>query len=179
MGTHLGNGLTDSKSFVTGEVVHDDHVARTKRGNQLLSNVCQEYFPIDGPINHQRSRESRRSQRCQERRRFPMAMRNFIDQSCSDKRTATRPRHVRFRPCFIDEYQLIRIDSQLPNPPSSTLGGNIRSILLGRLQDFFFKVNLRCFSAMQSVDRAKEVANFDCNSDNVRSGCRFMMDDIC
>ena len=63
-----------------------------------------------------------------------------------------------------DENQTIRVESRLPDGPASTCLGNIRAILLGSRQHFFFKVNLSFRNAVQSVCRYSVVLNASFNS---------------
>ena len=81
-----------------------------------------------------------------------------------------RPHEVRFRPEFIEKQQLFRRQPGLRHHPRSPPLGDVRPILLGRSQDFFFKVSFNFFSARQSVPGCNVVPNSNFNSSSVRSG---------
>ena len=97
-------------------------------------------------------------------------MRYFVDQALALGSASVESHQVGFRPSFIKKYQLIRVQARLLHDPSGALTGDIGTILLSSLQDFFLKVNCNWRSARARVGMLSEVFNCCCNSFSVRSG---------
>ena len=97
-------------------------------------------------------------------------MRDFREQPRSSWRSAAGPRHVRFRPGFVDKNEMFGIEPRLLHPPLRPLLSNIGTILLGSFQHFFFKVSFSVRNAVQSVWRLSSVPSASLSSCNVMSG---------
>lgn len=99
-----------------------------------------------------------------------MSVRNFRDQPRAYRRSPPGPRHVRFRPGFVDKNEMLGIKPRLLHLPLRSLLRNIGPVLLGRFQHFFFKVSFSFRNAVQSVWRLSSVPSASLSSCNVMSG---------
>jgi len=68
-----------------------------------------------------------------------MTMRNEINHPFADLRTAIKRRHVRFRPCFIDENEIICINYLLEVFPFLSFFGDVLAVLFGGTKRLFSK----------------------------------------
>ena len=66
-----------------------------------------------------------------------MAVRYFGYQALASKRAAVETRKFGVGPRFVNKDQLLRVKVSLPEPPQSAALGNVRTILLRSVQDFF------------------------------------------
>ena len=69
----------------------------------MLLYPGEEERPVDGPFDRERSNEPFRTQRAKKSRRLPTSARGFLHQTRANFRAAVTPRHVGFRPRFVDE----------------------------------------------------------------------------
>lgn len=132
------------------EVVHDDNVAMLQRRHELLLNVGEKDRSVDRPIHDERGGQGSTAKRGQKSRRFPVTVRNMGNQASAFRRTPSEPRHVRFRPGFVDENQMLWVQIQLLGSPFFPLLGDVGTVLFRGDQDFFLKVN---FSSRKARDR--------------------------
>ena len=66
--------LRHLRGFVRPEIVHDDHVARLKRGNEQLLDVGAQAFAVDRAIKDKRGSQSIMAEGAEEGQRAPVAM---------------------------------------------------------------------------------------------------------
>src|SRR5271154_305032 len=101
-------------------------------------------------------------------------MGRFIDQPGAPCRPTPKPCHVGFGERFIDENELFRSHLTLFPPPAPAGTGDIRTILLGRVDRLFFNVRSRSLKVSQikvtlaSTSRVSSSHAF--SSSNVVSG---------
>jgi len=61
----------------------------------------------------------------------------LANQALTSGTTTTAPGHRQCQRGLINENQSLRIQFTLPAPPSTACDGDVRTVLLGRVQDFF------------------------------------------
>jgi len=113
LGADRFDGFPNSSNLVAGEIIHHHNVARFQGGRQMLLYPSAEQRPVDGPFDRERSDEPFRAQRAQKSRRLPTSARGFLHHARAQFRAAVTPRHVGFRPRFVDENDFGGIDSLL------------------------------------------------------------------
>ena len=131
------DGCTNIGGLVAAEVIHDDHVARMKRGGQHLLDIGLEGFAIDRAVEHPGRIDPVASQGGEKRHRVPMAERRFRLQPLAARCPAAQGRHVGLGPGFIDEDQPGGINTALISLPLRPVPGDIRSVLLAGQHAFF------------------------------------------
>lgn len=129
----------------------DLNVAGSQRRGQVLLHPSEKQLAIDSPVYRQRCDESFSPHRTEERRGLPATAGRFLNQSRPDRRATIGPRHVRFRPCFIDENGLLGRNVLLLIAPLLTRGRHVGTILLARNQRLFFRVSSSALHALQNV----------------------------
>ena len=77
------------------------------------------------------------AQRGDERKGFPVAVRDFLDEPLALRRPTVAAGHRRGNAGFIEENQPFRIEPRLPLLQRYTGCRNIRPVLLGGVQSFF------------------------------------------
>jgi len=110
LGADRFDGCANSSDLVAGEIVHHYNIARFQGGHQMLLYPGAEQRPVDGPFDRERSDEPFRAQRAQKSRRLPTSTRGLFHQTRAEFRAAVAPRHVGFRPRFVDENDFGGID---------------------------------------------------------------------
>lgn len=131
------DGLAHSSHFVSRQVVHDHCIPGPQRSDELLLDIRAEDLPVHRSVDHQRSGDSANSQRADERRRSPVAIRDFGHQALASKRAAIETRELGVGSRFVNKYQLLRMKMSLPEPPQRAALGNVRPILFRCVQNFF------------------------------------------
>jgi len=66
-----------------------------------------------------------------------MAMRRMANQPFAFGRATSKPRHVRFGRRLVDKDKPRRIEGSLPPFPLAPGLGNVRQVLLGRMESLF------------------------------------------
>ncbi len=72
-----------------------------------------------------------------QRQRLPVAMRHLRNQPLAPRSAAIEPGHLRRHRGLVDEDKTRRLERRLPGLQLLACGGDVRPILLGRVQDFF------------------------------------------
>ena len=88
-------------------------------------------------VHHQRSGQSRGPQRGQERRRLPVTVRHFRNQTRAFRRAAPCAGHIGFHPRFIEKHQPLGIETELDDAPVVAPLDDVGTVPLGGDQDFF------------------------------------------
>ena len=99
------NQFSNTNTFVAGEVVHDDNVARFELSNQHLFDECFEDVTVDGPIDHGGTPYSLDVQCRDQCGGLPVPVRGLVDQPLATRRASAKPGHVRLGPRFVDKDQ--------------------------------------------------------------------------
>src|ERR1700761_5640865 len=130
--------LAHASNLVRGQIVHDDDVARSERRDQHLLDKRQEQLTVDGTVEYGACRDAVATQRGDDGAGLPVPMRNGRDQALAARRSTAQPGHVGFDPSLINKNQSMLAPLWLLLVPSATSLGDVRSVLLGRAQDFFY-----------------------------------------
>lgn len=107
----------------------------------MLFDPTEEQLSIDGTVDDKRRDPAAGPDARQKRRCLPMAVRNVLDKSRSNKRASTRTSHVGFCPRFVEEHQLVREDSRLSPLPPFAFHYDIFAEPLCRYKNFFLTVS--------------------------------------
>lgn len=137
MRTGDANGGADGLAFVAAEIVHDDDIAGTKRGNENRFDVEEKALAIDGTIDQPWRIDTVIPERRQEGHRVPVAVRCLGFQALSTRAPAAQGRHVCFGPGLINEDQPFWINAFLILCPLAASSSNVRTILLFGQKCFF------------------------------------------
>lgn len=137
VGPGLANGSAGGLSFVTAEVVENDHVAWGQCWHQRLLDPGCEGCAIDWTIQNEGSDNTVMAQPCQERQRLPMSMGNLGQERRPPRAPSSQPRHVGLHPGLVEKNQARRIKLSLMGSPAMAQPGNLRPILLLGQQSFF------------------------------------------
>lgn len=129
--------FTDPCHFVSGQIVHHDHVTRAERRRQVLLDIAEEHVSVHRAVDHGGRREAAQSQRTDEGRRLPVAVGDVIDDALAAKRPAVQPSELRMSAEFVEKRQPPDIEMRLPEAPSLTPVGDVRPQLLSRMNNFF------------------------------------------
>jgi len=132
--------LSHIRAFVTWQVIHNDDVALAQFGQENFFDIGLEGEAVDRPINYERRDEPAQRQRSDERRRFPVAMRNADPQPFTTPTSAVAARHVGRGPGFVDEDQALGIEVELSLEPAFAPLGDIGTILLRGVGRLFLRV---------------------------------------
>lgn len=127
----------NADDLVDREVVHDDAIAGFQGRQKKVPDISQEDGAIHRPISDHRCGDPITSQRRDECRDVPMAVRHFSDQPLAFRSPAAQPGHIRADTGFIDEHQVSRIERCLALTPGVAGGLDVRTILLGGVLCFF------------------------------------------
>ena len=127
-------------SLVGAEIVEDHDVARFEGRDEELFDIGVEALAVDGPVEQARGFDAVVTQRGEESRSLPAAVRNLVDEPLAFRRPAAQAGHVGLRPGLVDEDQAPGIDEALIGPPSFAVAAYVRAILLARDQGLFLTV---------------------------------------
>ena len=122
------------------EIVEDHDVARLEGRREELFDIGVEALAVDRPVEQARGFDAVVTQRGEERRSLPAAVRNLVDEALSPWRPAAQAGHVGLRPGFVDEHQAPGIDEPLIGSPSFAVATYVRAILLARDEGLFLTV---------------------------------------
>ena len=103
----------------------------------MLLHVGQEDGAVHGTINHQRRGQSAGSQAGHESGRSPVAMRHLSHEPLATPSAAEAAGHLGVGTCFIKKHQSSIIERRSPEQPGGAAIGDVRPLLLSRMQDFF------------------------------------------
>ena len=115
------DGLPHPLALVGAEVVEDHGVARLEGRDEELLDIGAEAFAIDGPVEQARRIDAVIAKSGKERRGFPLALRDLVDEALSLRRPAAKPGHVGLGPRLVDEDQTPGIDAALIGSPARAM----------------------------------------------------------
>lgn len=107
----------------------------------MLLDPSEEQLSIDRPVNNKRRDPTAGPNARQKRGRRPVTVRYVFDQSRSNIRASARAGHVGFCPRFVEEHQLVGVDSGLPPLPPFAFHYDIFAELFRRDENFFLTVS--------------------------------------
>src|SRR5271155_4663635 len=137
LGPSCANERAHGSAFMAAEVVHDDDVAGSQRGNQDLLDIGSEGFAIDWTVKQPRSLDPIVAQRRQECGGVPVAMRDLADQALATRRPPTQRRHISLGPGLVDEDQTFSFDAVLILYPLHPPPRDVGSVPLASHYGFF------------------------------------------
>ena len=123
--------------LVGGQIVHDHDVAGRQRGKQALADILDKDHAVHRAIDDEGCRKTVLAQGGHEGHGLPMPPGNPADHPLATFGASIEPRHVGAGSRLIDEDKLLRIQCLLLGPPSRAPLGDVRSLLLGGVRDFF------------------------------------------
>src|SRR5262249_34387944 len=126
--------------LVGAEIVEDHDVAWLQRRREELFDIGVEALAVDRPVEQARGFDAVVTQRGEERRSLPAAVRNLVDEPLAFRRPAPQAGHVGLRPGLVDEDQAPGVDEALRGPSSFAVAAYVRAILLARDQGLFLTV---------------------------------------
>jgi hypothetical protein len=117
--------------------VHEDDVALLQRRREHLLDIGEEGSAIHGAVDHVRRGHAVGAQGGNQRQGLPVAVRHLRDQSLAPRSAAVEAGHLGRYCGLVDEHETRSLERRLLGPQLLACGGDIRPILLGRVQDFF------------------------------------------
>ena len=131
------DGLADSWTFVAGEVVHDDDVARCEGGHEELLDPFGKAGPVDRLIEDARCIDPVAAQRGDEGHGAPMAIGHLGVQPLALGRPAPERGHVGLGPGLVDEDEMPGIKPPLILAPLRAPPCDLGAQLFGGKNAFF------------------------------------------
>ena len=139
-GAAILNELCNTRSFVRGQIVHDDDIALRKRGSELRLDIRLKRAAVHRTVEYPRCRQAVTSQAGDEGLGVPMAERHMHSQALADGCPSPQPSHLRCRTGLVDKDQTMGFNAhaRLAQPdPLVTLLRDVGTILLAGQQCFF------------------------------------------
>jgi hypothetical protein len=127
---------------VRSEVVHDDDVSGLEFRDEDLIDIGLKRLAVDRSVENHRRCHSRQSERADESRRFPMAVRHAHAQPLAARRSPVAARHVGGGPSLVDKNEALRVEFELSFEPVLAPLYDVRSILLAGVRGLFLRVIL-------------------------------------
>jgi len=127
--------------FMGTEVVHDDDVARTQRGDKHLAHIGVEDLGVGRSLDGHAGGGAIQPHRGDHRGGAPMPVRSMADQSFAPGRTTAQTRHVGLGRRLVDEDESRRVEPSLAAFPSTPGLGDVRPVLFGRMESLFLYVS--------------------------------------
>ena len=128
----------DARDLMRGQIVHHDDVTHAQGWGKTLFNPRQETFTVDRAVKDIGRDQFIVTQSSDEGRRFPMTVRDRLDQTFALKGATIAWSHVRFGPRFIEKYKLCGIKLFLKLAPRLAPLSHVGAFLLGCDQRFFY-----------------------------------------
>src|SRR3979490_740100 len=122
---------------MAAEIVHDDDIAGSKRGDQDLFDIGSEGLAIDWGAEKPRRLDPAVAHCPQERSSLPGTMRALADQTLAARPPASQRGHVGLGPGFVDEDQTLRFDAILILSPLRPPPCDVRTVALASHYGFF------------------------------------------
>jgi hypothetical protein len=132
--------LPHGLAFVRAEIVGYDDIVWLEGRDQELRDVGEEALAVDRAVEETRRLDAIAPQSGQERRGFPMSVRDLVDQSAPARRPAVKAGHVGLGPGLVDEDEPRRIDELLILAPSDPVALYVRTVLLAGDERLFLGV---------------------------------------
>ena len=127
-------------AFVRAEIVGHDDIVWLEGRDQELRDVGEEALAVDRAVKETRRLDPIAPQSGQERRGFPVSVRDLVDQSAPARRPAVKAGHVGLGPGLVDEDEPRRIDELLILAPSDPVALYVRTVLLAGDEGLFLGV---------------------------------------
>ena len=127
----------DRLAFVAAEIVDDDNVSWSQRGEQDLLGVGEECVAVDRSVDNAGGFDAIEAQCRQEGQSTPATVRRAGDQPLAPGATPVRAGHVGLGPSLVDEDQARGIKPPLVLLPLSAPSCHVGPSLLAGVQAFF------------------------------------------
>lgn len=128
--------------FVSGQVVHDNGVARPQRWGEQLFDIGQEGLAIHRAVQNKRRDQAVGAQSRGECCRLPVSMWNGRTTSLAAWRAPVKPRHFGVGAGLVDEDEALGVKIDLRFEPLLTCGIYIAAPLFGGVRCLFLSVIL-------------------------------------
>jgi hypothetical protein len=123
--------------LVGAQVVHEDDFTLLESGRKDLLDIGEESRTIHRAVDDKGGGDAIAAQRGYKGQSFPMAVRNFCNQTIATRTAPVSPYHLG-RDCrLVNEDKSRRIKRRLLGFQLRARGGDVRTILLGGVQSFF------------------------------------------
>src|SRR5918912_1397193 len=136
-GAHRPDRLSDTGDLVNREVIQDDDIARAQARREHLLDIGPEQLAGHWSLQRARGDHAVTAQTGNESCRVPVTVRRRIDQAFASRAPAIQTRHRRCNGRLVQKHEGRRVHVALPDPPTATLPGDIRPVLLARSQRLF------------------------------------------
>ena len=134
------DGCAHRLSLVRPEIVENDDVVALERWDKELLDIGEKPLAIDGSVEQAGRFDPVVTERREEGRSLPMAVRNLVDETLAFRRPAVEAGHVRLGPGLVDEDQARRVDLPLALSPAPAMAAHVRPVLLARDERLFLSV---------------------------------------
>src|ERR1700726_3205237 len=124
-------------NLVEGDIVDHHNVPPLECWDQTLLYVSQEGLAIHGSFDQHRRHNASLTQASDKRHRLPVAHRCIADQALATRIPTVEPHHVGGHCCFIDKYEVGRVNKASLANPASACTRHVGSLALRRPQTFF------------------------------------------
>ena len=170
-GVVFGEERGDTGEFVGGEVVEDDEVAGSERGEENLAEVGEEVRAGEGAVDDHRRDESGQPQAAEKRRGFPVALGDGIDHALAFGSPAVEAGHRGRTEGLVEEDEPTRVEAGPDDLPLGPFDCDVRPVLLRRPERLFLSEKPKARNACQIVpiDSDRPRSAFSCVS--VVPGC--------
>src|SRR3954452_15439940 len=156
-------------------IVKQDDVARCQCGRQHLLDIGAKALAVDRAFEYIGHTDPGRPQSGNQGGQLPVTVRDRRPQPQTARASAIAPRHVRGSPGLVDKDQAVGIERRLTTDEHPPGLGDIRAVLLGRMEGLFLSVSLwaarnRCTVLSPTVipHAAASALRISCR---VKSGC--------
>ena len=131
--------VTNPSHFMTGQIVHDDRVARVERGGQDLFDIGYKARAIDRAVEDGGSGQLVGAEGGNDGGRLPMAVGDFRHEAGAAPTAAIAPGHLRLERGLVQEDEPGTVELSRLDAPVLPGRYDIRPILFGGVQDFFLR----------------------------------------
>ena len=132
--------LSDGNRFVSGQIVHDDDVARRERRRQDLFDISEESGVVHSAVKDHGRCHALQPERADKGRGFPVTVRHRGSAAFATQSPSISPGHFGRCTRFIDEYQPFHLKIELGIRPGLPLTQDVRPLLFGGVRSFFLNV---------------------------------------
>ena len=128
------------RSFMAGQIVHDDDVAWAQGRRQHLLDPGEEALSVHRTVQKHRCNKARKRESADKSHGFPMTVRNGGAATLALWRPATKACHFRGKAAFIDKDQVFGVKIVLALDPILARGLHISALLLAGMGSLFLCV---------------------------------------
>ena len=129
--------LSDAVDFMSGQIVHDDDVARPQLGNERLFDIGEKGLAVHRAVEDHGRSDAVVTQPGSEGGGFPMAMGHGGAASLASGCTTVKARHLGVRGGLVDEDDPRRIEVELPFKPPLARRVHRAAALFGGVRRLF------------------------------------------